>query len=235
MKPTYQVKAWKDDGWWLARVTEATDGADLSPLNAITQARSLAKIEEMARDLIATILDESEGQFEVRIDYNLPAGVGVLLDDAAGARAWLDAAQVLWQERAVAAARALTAAGFSLREVAQLLGLSHQRVDQLLASETADHSNRVAVVLETKCLSTGVDVGGSFAHRTKARPLVDADFVLIVTASSQDHGDWVASADRQQMARERLAKALMDCCGEPEDAADDIAVQQSDHEDRCRL
>jgi hypothetical protein len=44
----YRVKAWKDDGWWLARVTGASDGADLSPVNALTQARSLAKTEEMA-------------------------------------------------------------------------------------------------------------------------------------------------------------------------------------------
>ncbi|HWS33857.1 MAG TPA: hypothetical protein VN408_14090 [Actinoplanes sp.] len=28
MKPTYQAKAWKDDGWWLARVTGAGEGAE---------------------------------------------------------------------------------------------------------------------------------------------------------------------------------------------------------------
>ncbi|WP_305789437.1 hypothetical protein [Symbioplanes lichenis] len=212
MKPTYQVKAWKDDGWWLARVTDASDGADRSPLNALTQAKSLAKIEEMARDLIATILDEDEEEFEVRFDYGLPTGAGQLLDDAAGARAWLDAAQVLWQERAVAAARALTAEGFSLREVAHLLGLSHQRVDQLLGSALADSSKRVAVLLETTRTS----------HPVKARPLVDAQFVLVVAAPSGVRVDWF---------RERLTKVLTQ---RVEFAADDIAASHDDHE-HCQL
>ena len=60
MTTTYQVSAWQEEGWWLARVVAASDGADATPLNALTQARSLAKIDPMARDLIATILDADE-------------------------------------------------------------------------------------------------------------------------------------------------------------------------------
>src|ERR1700733_12691666 len=57
VKPRYEVRIWPEDGWWLARVMAAGDGADPSPLNALTQARSVAKIESMGRDLIATVLD----------------------------------------------------------------------------------------------------------------------------------------------------------------------------------
>jgi hypothetical protein len=107
MKPTYEVKVWQEDDWWLARVVSASDGADPSPLNALTQARTLTKIGPMARDLVATILDAEEDTFDIVLDYVLPDDVGELLCQARGARAWLDAAQELWQERSAIAARAL--------------------------------------------------------------------------------------------------------------------------------
>src|ERR1700688_2934225 len=128
MKPTYRVRVWQEDDWWLARVVAASDGTDSAPLNAITQARSLARIESMSRDLIATILDADEGTFDIEIEYVLPDDAGDLVCQAKGAREWLDAAQDLWQERSTVAARALAEKGYSLRETATLLGLSHQRV-----------------------------------------------------------------------------------------------------------
>jgi hypothetical protein len=71
VKPKYEVKVWQEDDWWLARVVGASEGADTSPLNALTQARA---IESMARDLVATILDAEETSFEVDLDYVLPDG-----------------------------------------------------------------------------------------------------------------------------------------------------------------
>jgi hypothetical protein len=57
----------------------ASDDADTSPLNALTQARSLAKIEPMARDLIATILDADEDSPDVKFEYLLPGDSGDLV------------------------------------------------------------------------------------------------------------------------------------------------------------
>jgi hypothetical protein len=136
MKPVYQVKAWPDEDWWLARVIDASEGADRSPLNALTQARSLAKVDPMARDLIATILDAAEGDFDVDFVFDLPVEVNELVLQARGAREWADAAQELWLRQSAIAARALKEKGYSLREVAALLGISHQRVDQILESRT---------------------------------------------------------------------------------------------------
>jgi len=133
VKPTYEVRIWPEDGWWLARVMAASDGADPAPLNALTQARNLAKIESMGRDLIATVLDADEDTFGVSFEYQLPGASCESIAQAKAARAWLEAAQDLWQERSAAAARALADEGYSLRETAALLGLSHQRVDQILA------------------------------------------------------------------------------------------------------
>ena len=142
MKPTYHVRIWQEDEWWLARVMDVSSGADTAPLNALTQARSLAKIESMGQDLIATILDADEDAFDVTFEYQLPGESGELVYRAKGARAWLDAAQDLWHERSTAAAKALAEEGYSLRETATLLGLSHQRVDQILSSHSdRKHSN----------------------------------------------------------------------------------------------
>jgi hypothetical protein len=134
MTPVYQVRVWQDAEWWLARITGASEGADPAPLNALTQARSLARIETMGRDLIATILDSDEASFEIDVEYDLPGDAGDLVRQATGARAWLEAAQDLWHERSAAAAQELAGRGYSLRDAAALLRLSHQRVDQLLGS-----------------------------------------------------------------------------------------------------
>jgi len=65
-KPTYLVEAWREDPWWLARVI---DGPDAAALGAVTQARSKADVEPMARDLIATILDCTDAGFDLKIEY----------------------------------------------------------------------------------------------------------------------------------------------------------------------
>lgn len=190
MTPTYQVRIWQEDGWWLARVLAASENADASPLNALTQSRGLAKIESMARDLIATVLDADEDTFDVEFDYLLPGETGELVCQARGARAWLDAAQDLWQELSTAAARALAAEGYSLRETATLLGLSHQRVDQILGN----HSNRKRsnlIVLsegssETRWLRSALSAG--------ACDVDDSPLIVYVAAH---HGSWLISHDDQ--------------------------------------
>jgi hypothetical protein len=136
VSPRYEVRAWQEDSRWLARVVSAADDADPAPLNAVTQARSLSRVEAMARDLVATILDADESKFDVDVEYVLPGVVASHVDHAKDARALLDIAGDLWHEQSAAAALVLTGEGYSLRETAALLGLSHQRVDQIL-SDTA--------------------------------------------------------------------------------------------------
>lgn len=184
MRPTYQVRVWQEDDWWLARVVGASEGADRAPLNAVTQARRLARIEPMGRDLIATILDADDADFDVELEYVLPGDVGGLVCQAKGARAWLEAAQDLWQERSTLAARALTSKGYSLRETATLLGLSHQRVDQLLGGH-ADHEPSQVLILQCK---TNPNAGSWLSSRTAGSPGVDA--LLVVRRNQVVHGQW---------------------------------------------
>lgn len=206
MKPTYEVKVWQEDNWWLARVVNASDSADPSPLNALTQARTLTKIEPMARDLVATILDAEEDAFDIEIDYVLPDDVGELLCQAKGARAWLDAAQELWQERSAIAARALTDKGYSLRETATLLGLSHQRVDQLLGGDVEhDRSNVWAFQVKSSASSRAC------WQRTRIAPTGDVDVLLVVRKVAEHSGSWSSNCEKidpqlREQARELLAE-----------------------------
>lgn len=143
MKPTYEVRAWRERGWWLARVVGASEGADPSPLNGLAHARTLTNIEQTTRDLVATILDVADDAFDVEIEYILPAEVETLVCEAIGARTWLDAAQDLWREQSALAVRALRGQGFSMRETAKLLGLSDHGVDQIIRRDS-DPQRRAA-------------------------------------------------------------------------------------------
>lgn len=169
MKPVYRTKVWQEGDWWLARVMSASEGADQTPLNALTQARTLSRIDQMSRDLIATILDADEADFDVDPSYELPDDLGDLLCEAKGARAWLEAAQDLWSERASITAHALTEKGYSLRETATLLGLSHQRVDQLLQTRRIPETDTTTG--EGKILAAQAYVAGSQAFLVLRGPV----------------------------------------------------------------
>ena len=79
MTPAYRVWAWQQGGWWLARVTDASGSADPAPLNTVTQARSLAEIKPMSRDLVATILDADDDDFDIEVQYG-PSGAADMPD-----------------------------------------------------------------------------------------------------------------------------------------------------------
>jgi hypothetical protein len=136
MRPTYEVRAWRERGWWLARVVAASDGADRTPVNALAHARTLTKIEQTTRDLVATILDADERTFDIDLEYVLPQQVETVVCEAIGARTWFEAAEHLWREQSMVAVHTLRREGFSMPETAKLLNLSEQWVGQLLRAGT---------------------------------------------------------------------------------------------------
>jgi transcriptional regulator with XRE-family HTH domain len=203
MKPVYQVKAWQDNDWWLAQVVSASEDADLKPINALTQAKNLNKIEHMARDLIATILDKTQDAFELKIDYILPDDIDSVVRDANSARAWLESAQEMWQERSALAAQSLTEHGFSLRETARLLGISHQRVDQILTEKRAVQS-RGAWAVEVK----GHSLTGSFAESTETDSTYDVDLVVVITDTVDKPSLWLAHSEEVRARTEELGERI---------------------------
>jgi predicted RNase H-like HicB family nuclease len=112
--------------------------ADIEGLPVHTWGRSLAKVKQYAVEALALHLDVPEAEVAGRINFarpQLPRPVLEALDQAETAKADADGAAAKAAEAKSAAARALVRdAHVSMRDAAEVLGLSHQRVQQLLAS-----------------------------------------------------------------------------------------------------
>lgn len=125
MTTTYEVHAARDGRWWYFRVPE---------LDTSGQARSLDDVPFEARDVIATWLQIDEGEVEIALHVDLPADIESRLAEAeekeeAGRAAVSEAAR-LKREIVVQ----LRDRGFSQKDTSIVLGVSPQRVHQLINS-----------------------------------------------------------------------------------------------------
>jgi hypothetical protein len=122
---TYQATVERDGHWWMISVP-AIDG--------LTQARSLAEAEKMARSLIAVSLDIDSTSFDVHLVLQ---GVGDVADVAAEVNALAalrDRATNAEREattKATTLAKRLAAQGITVRDIGAILGVSFQRAHQL--------------------------------------------------------------------------------------------------------
>lgn len=111
--------------------------ADIEGLPVHTWGRSLGKVKRFAHEALASHLDVPVAELEGRIVFRkpqLPDSVLHALEEAETARTEADGATARAAEAKAAAARALVHdAHLSRRDAAEVLGLSHQRVQQLLA------------------------------------------------------------------------------------------------------
>lgn len=123
----YRISAQRNErGWWIVRVLDFR--------HVVTQARRASEIEEMARDVIALLEDVPPDSFDVDITHRV---AGDLDDDIAEARRLRREADDLSarsREATADAARRLRDAGLSVREIGALLGIAHQRAQQILAA-----------------------------------------------------------------------------------------------------
>ena len=122
---SYMAECRRVGDWWAISVPEVP--------GVFTQARRLDQAEEMARDAIATMLSVPARSFDVVVAWEVPGGLG---DDVQSARTLRELAE-LAQRDAGAAARAAAAkllkqGHLTIRDIGTLLGMSHQRVSQLL-------------------------------------------------------------------------------------------------------
>lgn len=128
-QPTYEVRAWREHGWWTARVVGCGAGTSTAPIGSVSRTRTLDALEPSARAAVAGILGVSPDAFDLELEYVLPPAVDLVVCEAIGARTWLEAAQDLWRERSTVAVRTLTAEGLTIREAATLLGLNELGAD----------------------------------------------------------------------------------------------------------
>ena len=135
---TYRVVVSREDPWW----TAVAYGEGLPPHGAATETRTIADLEDKIREIIVLRTDadlslpyeKAAQSFDLNWSYDLPGEAADALRDYQQSRRHLAEAQDQYASRAERAAVALTMTTHaSVRDVAALMGISYQRVSQLLS------------------------------------------------------------------------------------------------------
>lgn len=125
---TYTGDFHREGDNWVAEVREVPQ--------AHTYGRTLAKTKEYLREALALVLDVEEDAFELVTHVHVTDDVDDLIERALAAR---ERAEVVSEEAKAATAAAAVAlveqGGLSLRDAAVALGLSFQRVDQIVSQQ----------------------------------------------------------------------------------------------------
>ena len=129
---TYTARARRSGAWW------AIDVPDLP--GVYSQARRLDRVDSMARNAIALFLDVDPASLDIRVEMNLPSDLRRDVDAVGRLRAEADRLQVESSGAMRRLTHELLGRGLSVRDAAAILGISHQRVSQLVRAE----SERVA-------------------------------------------------------------------------------------------
>jgi predicted RNase H-like HicB family nuclease len=124
-KKTYSAKALRSGNWWAITISELK--------GVHSQARRLDQAEPMAREAISLFLDVPADSFDVRVEPSLPPDVQAEVERARSVRGQADELQREATSATTHAARQLVVGvHLTVREAGQILGVSHQRVAQLL-------------------------------------------------------------------------------------------------------
>lgn len=122
---TYRALCTRVGNWWAIDVPEVS--------GVHTQAKRLDQAEAMARDAITVMLEVPSGSFDVQVEPVLDADVEKALEE------WTESIEAL-EDQKQQVSIAITALlillvrqhGLSYRDAGRIVGLSHQRVQQIL-------------------------------------------------------------------------------------------------------
>jgi len=112
-----------EDGWWAASVP--------SVRGCRTQGRSLAQARERIREALSLFVKDAH-RADLSDRIVLPSEVRRQIDRQLRLHERMEKDQRLLQESTLGTVRRLVKRGLSVRDVGELLGLSHQRVHQLV-------------------------------------------------------------------------------------------------------
>jgi predicted RNase H-like HicB family nuclease len=127
MARRYVAVAERTGQWWAVSVPEVP--------GVFTQARRLegpSGVEAMVRDALAVMLEVPGDQIEVEVRPQLPEDLAEAAARVRQARVDAEARTAAATEAAADLARRLTAAGMSVRDAGVVMGVSAQRISQLV-------------------------------------------------------------------------------------------------------
>lgn len=122
---TFHVSVTREDGYWVAVVDGVPGGA--------TEVRRLSTLDTEVRDLLSGLLDVDEDALRLDYDYSeaLGAGAHKWVSEYWSTRAQMAKVRHEYEHAQECAVLELREAGVSLRDAAELLDVSFQRVQQL--------------------------------------------------------------------------------------------------------
>lgn len=124
-RKAYTVTAERGAGqWWVLECAE---------LGAVSQVRRLSDAEEEMREALAYLADAPADSFDIDVRPIVSEGAIALMVAAAEHRTRASTEQKLAADALRAAARAMHEEGLTYRDVAVVMGLSYQRIAQLVA------------------------------------------------------------------------------------------------------
>lgn len=124
---TYRVEAVRSGRWWAISVPSLS--------GVFSQAKRLDQVEVTAREAIAMMLDIDEIDVgPIEVDVTPPAPVVDLLERLHSSLSVAHEATEAAAEARREAAKILREEGLPIRDVGALLGVSHHRISQILAS-----------------------------------------------------------------------------------------------------
>jgi hypothetical protein len=119
---TYKTTASREGDWWVIDV----EGV------GVTQAKRLDQIEHMARDMITLLKEESDAEIELDVEVHVDPDLDLMRDESE--RLVREGEAMIARGRAgkVRVMRELQARKLSARDIGRLVGVSHQRVSQVI-------------------------------------------------------------------------------------------------------
>jgi predicted RNase H-like HicB family nuclease len=125
----YTVRYKRDEtGWWVATVKEVR--------GCHTQGRTIDQARRRIREALSLFVEDSE-EAELVDDIALPANARTLVNEVLATRRRAEGEAAKLQDSTTKAAHILIEdVGVSVRDAGELLGLSHQRVHQLLTTRS---------------------------------------------------------------------------------------------------
>lgn len=126
---TYTSRAHREGEWWIIQCDEAP--------GAISQVKRLNEAAVAQREAIAFVLDVATSEVDVHLVPTIAPEIDAEIAELRDLRAEAAERETRAWQLSRSLARQLKDEGYTVREVAVMLGVSPQRVDQILKPERA--------------------------------------------------------------------------------------------------